>query len=85
LHTPQLFGSLRVSPQEDCELPPLPFDELHPESATMIAELHAIVAKSANRTKLWDLDITTVLAEQGRCPGRHCGVRATRAGNRRGS
>jgi len=52
LHTPQLFGSFCVSPQEDCEPLPLPFDELHPESAMKIAELHAIVAQSANRTKL---------------------------------
>jgi hypothetical protein len=52
LHTPQLFGSFCVSPQEDCEPLPLPFDELHPESATMLAEPNAIVAKSANRTRL---------------------------------
>jgi hypothetical protein len=52
LHTPQLFGSLCVSPQEDWEPLPPPFDELHPVSATTIAELQAIVAQSANRTRL---------------------------------
>jgi hypothetical protein len=38
--------------QEDWEPLPPPFDEPHPVSATMIAELQAIVAKSANRTRL---------------------------------
>jgi hypothetical protein len=40
-----------VSPQEDCEPLPL-FDELHPESATILAEPNAIVATSANRARL---------------------------------
>jgi hypothetical protein len=52
LHTPQLFGSFCVSPQEPWEPLPLLFDELHPESATMLAEPNAIAAKSANRTRL---------------------------------
>jgi hypothetical protein len=47
-----LFGSVCTSPHDDCEeLPPL-FEELHPESATMITEEHAKVAQSAKRTRL---------------------------------
>lgn len=67
---PQFPGSLCTSPQDELDPLPLlpPRMVLHAEAAIRIAKEHPIVESSANRTKLLDVSITSVLGEQGGCP-----------------